>query len=114
MTTDLYLGETITIDDVVLDANFFRHHQFFFREKTRLREEIRRLEYGTYLARVEIFRLRARLVGLTEDFVEERLPAFVRTENTCSLIQHGRLRQNLEFLRADLILHAARLKQGQS
>ena len=101
------LYDDISLEKVVRDREFYKSPESYFFERKREIAEIRRIGYGIYLMRAEMFRLRAKLAGLPESMVEDNAPEFV--EGSIS-IYHWPLQQ-AEYLRADLIILAANVKR---
>lgn len=111
--SDHYEGSRITIDKVISDPSFYKDIDDHLNSVTILREEIRRLEYGVHLMKHELFRLRAKWAGLRSEFVETIAPEYIPLSGFRDPlnIDHARLRQQAEFLRADLYVQAAMLQR---
>lgn len=101
---------------VVNDREFYRLPPGFFGGQKH-GDEVLLLEKGLHLLRSELFRLRLREQGLTEEWIQERMPEFVpgayHYKADRSII-HTNLRRQIEYVRADVLVAAARLKRREA
>lgn len=105
--------DDISIEKVVVDRTFYKTGKHYWLKSTEASTEAERLHYGIHLMRVEIFRLRARLVGLQDSEFLDNAPVYI--EDTLDEVRGSqrprRLRSHLlqqaEYLRAELIIQSA-------
>ena len=103
----------ITLKQVIQDKNFYRLETGIFGGQ-KFGEEADRLEYAVYLLRCELFRLRLVELGVRDTWISQRKPDFVQQyyhPRTPREIIHSNLRQQVEYLRADAIVAAARMRR---
>lgn len=111
--TDMF---NLSLKEVLENRDFYEVEKGFF-GGTRHGEEAERLEYGLHLLRCELFRLRLLEQGLKEDWISRHQPEFVSGvyhAKTSREIIHSNLRRQIEYVRADVIVAAARLKKMQA
>lgn len=103
----------LNLQDVLVNRSFYRAdpHIFGF---TNFKQEISNLEYGLHLLRCELFRLRLMEQGLKEGWIENNKPNFVESvisKNAYLHTIHANLRRQIEYVRADVIVAAARVRK---
>lgn len=108
------LIKSISLANVMEDRDFFGAEGFF--KNPRLRKEVVQLSYGMHLLRCEIYRLRMLEHNADEEWVSKVAPDFVEPVHVNHLgdaslvLIHYNLRQQIEYLRSEVLAMVVRLK----
>jgi len=110
------LEREISLADVMENRKFYVADAFF--KNKRLRREIELLSIGMHLVRKEIYRLRMLEYGADEDWVSKVLPDYIHPLHLSEMYDqtplgpvHYNLRQQMEYLRAELLALVVRLRK---